>query len=925
QLLGKNAFPLSPRLDGYRLLIFAAFASAMANDELAEYDTFYNRLSEIFFENAPIDVNRQNQIRDFVEETCKRFNLRFLKNQNRLVRNTIWLHGGLPSRHWQNFFEYVLMKVDDNLGNLDTLLNPLTPRTIKRFFDHCGDSARAFLRDCIEMREVALSGELDNYSAEDFGVSENFLNAFREFLKSRCYERRQRQIIVFDETQLRVIDECTGQVIQPTQDIYAFRANGKRNLIRRGYKELPRKPVILIYHKDFTIPATIRRIVEKESLTGVWKDYVCEWLDLINQTELRLEHRADKDKNFTIDVVETPNLELEESPVQLAGRSVFCKADFEEVEVYNVPPTLCIENLPPQQRERARLVVNNREINIASDKISLASHITDGIIEIRLRGVRGRPTLKIAYFPELKLQLDKAEYRADETPTLSIGDQRFALQSNRHRVEIKFKGFVFSIPIPRKAWRITGKEWSSEPLSLRAQDLPSLQAQSFLEIAHIASSGKLIAKSGDTDLLTTLLRFEDGFCKVDLLRFRDIANANQEVELHLSLEGAEAVPLLRIYRSWQPEIKCEVSDKTVKFRITDNAAGFKNREIVCWNLCRLWEKPVVVSIPDGATEVEYAFEHDGEYVIEPRVKQTGWSKPKEPSPFDVPVEESEFSFSFKIGDNTFEKFKSQRENSLLDLLFERDNDPNTRRARISINEYLPALVYMIRHKAYYQTACNWLHLFLALREEIKGRFQVALYSEQHKSIELLRAKYEETVLRMTGFIGQPGIVSGIISRFPDGAEIAIALTAYPTNSGAKSGFLLCWNENPNHIRLTNVDLPHFLGKPRFVTTESLGFYSLLSQRDGNRAIATVGIAKKPLILCFQPVQLNQSQFKLIWRVLEADKVEITSFGEVEPQGERTVEPEHGQVFTLVAKSGHRSSHRSISTKFHSPHVKTFRG
>jgi hypothetical protein len=178
-LLVHNPFPLLPRLNAHRLTILAAFALAMADDEYAELDSFYNRLSDIFFANAPLDVHRQNEIRDFVEETCNQYGLRFLRNQNRLVRNTIWLHGGLPSRHWESFFKRVLMRVEESLENLDALLNLPTPRTIKRFFDLCGNSARTFLRDCIEMREALLQPDANTYSAEDFGVSQSFFDAFK--------------------------------------------------------------------------------------------------------------------------------------------------------------------------------------------------------------------------------------------------------------------------------------------------------------------------------------------------------------------------------------------------------------------------------------------------------------------------------------------------------------------------------------------------------------------------------------------------------------------------------------------------------------------------------------------------------------------------------------------------------------------------
>jgi hypothetical protein len=53
-LLVHNPFPLLPRLNAHRLTILAAFALAMADDEYAELDSFYNRLSDIFFANAPL-------------------------------------------------------------------------------------------------------------------------------------------------------------------------------------------------------------------------------------------------------------------------------------------------------------------------------------------------------------------------------------------------------------------------------------------------------------------------------------------------------------------------------------------------------------------------------------------------------------------------------------------------------------------------------------------------------------------------------------------------------------------------------------------------------------------------------------------------------------------------------------------------------
>lgn len=840
QLLGKNAFPLSPRLNSYRLLILAAFASAMADDELAEYDTFYNRLSEIFFENAPIDVNKQNQIRDFVEETCERDHLRFLRNQNRLVRNTIWLHGGLPSRHWQSFFERVLMEVEDSLSNLQTLLDPPTPRTIKRFFDQCDRSARAFLRVCIEMRDAGLAGELDAYSAEDFDVSENFLDAFKEFLKGKKYDRIPRQSIVFDVINLRPIDERAGQIIRPIQEVYAFRANGKHRLIRKGDVELPKKHVILLYRKEFAIPSDVRRTMEKEFLAGDWKEYVCEWLDLTERTELRLEHQNDKNKSFTIAVVETSELKLAESPVQLAGRSVFCKVEGEELEVYNSAKTLRIESLSPQQRERAKLFVNDAKCDLTADAIAIAGHLKEGVNEIRLRGARALK-LRFAYFPDFKPRLDKTEYRADETPSLSIGDEKFALSSNGHRADIKFKGFACSIPIPRQAWRISGKAWSSEPISLRAQDLPSLQAQTFLEIAHTEHDARLIATSDDGKLRERRLRLEDGFGKVDLVQFRDVANAHQELELLLQIEGKASQPLLRIYREWQPEIRLEINGKTVTFHIQDNVAGFKNREIICWNICRLTEKPIVIAVPDGADRVEHTFEHEGEYVIETRARRTGWGAPKELSPFDVPAQPPLFS----VGDFNFEKFRDERTRDLLLVLRSNNQTP------IKEDEYLATLAYMVKRNLYHRTIENWIHLFLALREEIRERFQTKLYDVEHQSVQAARQKYEETIKQIVNR-------AGIVSRFPINSDIDVSFTAMPHRQDNLDGFMLRWKTNRNVVRITNIDAQNLQREgQRFVKTESLKFYTLIvSNAQGQFAIATVAIAREPLILCFQAAQLD---------------------------------------------------------------------
>ncbi|MGQ9805067.1 MAG: hypothetical protein ACUVRP_03200 [Chlorobiales bacterium] len=308
-LLAGNPFPLLPSLIGHQLTILAAFALEMADDEYAELDSFYNRLSEIFFSNLPLDNSRQNEIRDFVEKTCHQYNLLFLKTQHRLVRNTIWLHGGLPSRHWNRFFECVLMKVDDSLENLDELLQIPTPKTIRRFFEHCNHLAKRFLNDCIQMRNALNESDAETYSADDFGVSKPFFEAFKSFQKyNQPTLRLSRPQLSFDERNLKVTEQPNGNEATPQQKWYAFRTN--RKLISKCQTELPQAQVIVVHHKDFSIDNSIPRYAEPESLLNAWKDYRCEWIDLGKQESLTLIHQKNPELNKEIEVVSMPSVTL---------------------------------------------------------------------------------------------------------------------------------------------------------------------------------------------------------------------------------------------------------------------------------------------------------------------------------------------------------------------------------------------------------------------------------------------------------------------------------------------------------------------------------------------------------------------------------------------------------------------------------------
>ncbi len=909
ELLGENAFPLSPRLDGNRLTILAAFASAMADDEYAELDTFYNRLSKIFFENTPLDVNKQNDIRDFVEQTCYGFKLRFLRNQNRLVRNTIWLHGGLPSRHWQNFFERVLMK-DDPLEHLNTLLNPPMPKTIKRFFDLYGNSARSFLSDCIEMRDALLDND-EAICAGDFGVSEAFFNAFVQFLQHNPpNSRATRPKLLFDSDRLIIINQITGSMVAPERDVYAFNPNGKQ--LTRGEFQLPKRHIILVHHKRFTIPADVRPRIESESLRGDWKDYRCEWLDLSHQSELVLEHGAERK---TIEVSDAPEVTLVGNPIALSERPVYAMTDEGETEAYTELPELVIKNISENSLSKLRLFVNGekKEININS-RIALSTlGLREGVHTIHLRGARGLDALRFAYLPDLKLRLNKNEYPANKTPILCVGQNQVELFTEKNRAEIPYNNVRLSIPIPRQAWRIGDGSFSSEPLSLPADKLPSLQASTFLEAMFCKphTSVKFCIRNNGQIVHTQVVRINDASCRIDLAPFRDRANANMELDFLFQFENGETLEVLKTYKAWEPEIRATVQDKTVSFKIKDNAEGFKNRELVFWNLCRLWEKPIVIPLPDGVNTIAHEFQHEGEYGVQARTRRTGWEKQKELSPFDVPIM---FDSNFNIGSVRFADHLRTREQVLLDVVLEQPNDG----IRIKENEFAAILTYL--HKRNEQDrAKKWIHLFLASPSAIRERFQAFLYSENHQSVKNLREEYENMIC---------GIVNAnaIVTQFQV-QRLNVEFKSRPFRENEHDGFKLIWRTNATEVEIKNIPRGNGFSPrgERFVKTESLDFYTLIAKTDKMLALATVAIARQPLIVCFQAVQLNSTDFKLIWKVIDAQEVEIHPFGTVEAQGERVIQPEHGATYTLVTlgNEGKDIPTKVVKAEFAKPYIERF--
>jgi hypothetical protein len=909
-LLVHNPFPLLPRLNAHRLTILAAFALAMADDEYAELDSFYNRLSDIFFANAPLDVHRQNEIRDFVEETCNQYGLRFLRNQNRLVRNTIWLHGGLPSRHWESFFKRVLMRVEESLENLDALLNLPTPRTIKRFFDLCGNSARTFLRDCIEMREALLQPDAETYSAEDFGVSHLFFNAFKQYLQNNIAQvRSPRPTLFFDERRLRVIELPQGNEINPTQDWYAFRTNGK--YLSQCKSELPKTTVVFICKSEFRIKEEVPRPIETEHLFGNWNGYRCEWLNLESQDALTLTRGNEE---FRIDVISTPSVSLVGEKLMLNKRAVLVKHEESELEVFATLPELVIENFSEHYLEKLRLYVNDEQKNIKlAQRTSLAQlNLPEGIYTVQLRGARGLDPIQFAYLPNLNLRLDKNEYRANESPSLLINSEKpCLLPHNTSRATTQYKSYTLSIPVPLFGWQITGDEFSSEPISIATNKLPIRQGEKHLTVYfgnRYETQTTLHLKRGNEILQSKMLSVTDGYLKLDLASYRDIANANPELDFIFTV-GNDVIPVLRTFKEWEPKITHRIEGKTVTLTIQDNAEGFRNRELILWNLCRLWEKPTIVPIPDGENEIIHTFEHEGEYGIQARIKPSGWGRAKELTPFDVPTS---FNAQFRIENITFRDFLRQRQEELRRILLNNEDIPVRER------EFIAILTYLLKTKGQEETK-KWIHLFLALPEAIHNCFQAALYSETHPAVEAVRDVYEkmiESILNGQAYVTQFACVDVI--------EVKFSAERYQQDE--HDGFMLRWNTNADSVRIIGIPNARQPRRgQRFVKTDALRFYTLIA--GNNTAIATVAVAREPLIVCFQAVQLDNTRFRLVWNVLQPDEVELSTQGRnerVQPNGMKEVQPEHGQEFTLTAiAQGKDVPHKTIKTEFAKPHIEKF--
>jgi len=95
-----------------------------------------------------------------------------------------------------------------------------------------------------------------------------------------------------------------------------------------------------------------------------------------------------------------------------------------------------IENVSEHYLEKLRLYVNGEQKNIKlAQRTSLAQlNLPEGIYTLHVRGARGLDPIQFAYLPNLQLQLDKNEYRTNESPTL-IYQRRNTLSSLSQHTE----------------------------------------------------------------------------------------------------------------------------------------------------------------------------------------------------------------------------------------------------------------------------------------------------------------------------------------------------------------------------------------------------------------------------------------------------------------------------------------------------------
>jgi hypothetical protein len=469
--------------------------------------------------------------------------------------------------------------------------------------------------------------------------------------------------------------------------------------------------------------------------------------------------------------------------------------------------------------------------------------------------------------------------------------------------------------VPLFGWQITGEEFSSEPISIATNKLPIRQGEKHLTVYfgnRHETCATLHLKRGGEILQRKTLSVADGYLKLDLASYRDIANANPELDFIFTV-GNDVIPVLRTFKEWEPKITHRIESKTVTLTIQDNAEGFRNRELILWNLCRLWEKPTIVPIPDGENEIIHTFEHEGEYGIQARIKPSGWGRAKELSIFDAP---SLFNAEFRIGKIAFRDFLRQREDELRKILL--NKDVNKEDIPVREQEFIATLTYLLK-KQEQDRVKKWIHLFLALPEAIHNCFQAALYSETHPAVEAVRGIYEQMIKSILN--GRQAYVTQLACV--DVIEVKFSAERYQQDG--HDGFMLRWNTNADSVRIIGIPNARQPREQRFVKTDALRFYTLIA--GNNTAIATVAVAREPLIVCFQAVQLDNTRFRLVWNVLQPDEVELSTQGRnerVQPNGMKEVQPEHGQEFTLTAiAEGKDVPHKTIKTEFARPYIQKF--
>jgi hypothetical protein len=915
------------------LTILTAFSYQMSIDDDADNDDFYNRLSSCFFNGIEFDAAKQTAIRDFVEDVCKKHGLLFLKKINRQCRSTIWLHGGLPAKHSNNFFEHVLMPVSQDLSNLDSLLQNHTSKAVSRFFQHGETTAKGFLRNCIDMRDdiqVVSGADREIFNEFDFNVSPFLLSAFKKFLEGRPLESpKEKQILLqINILNLKIEDLSSGKEAKPTESFYAFTAKGRH--IKHGLYELPKAQVHLVYNRQ-------RYIIEGigndsiEWLSGQWSNYNYVLHNLSHQDSLIIH---DSGKPQHIDVVQSGGWDIEGEEIKIQQRSVYYQTDAKKLSVYTKPPSLMVENVNDAAMKKLKILINSQNVEVDSLQKKqdngkcffklLHPNLIEGINSIRVRGIKHSGEIEFAYFPDLNTRLDKLFYTAPEEPILTLSGENVSIAKYILRINHPYKNGTLSIPIPRHQWKITGYDDANEPIVLPTEKLPSNRETTYLHYALPLSEGEnvfLRAYADHTIIKEASGRFHDGEVVFDLVSFKDAVLYHQVTTFKIYANNQE-IDVLHTHKTWTPSITCTPVGNTITFEITESTtASFKNRRLIVWHIDNLWLHPIVIDVADGTKSCSYEFSDAGCYGVEATSRNTeGWGEERKKQSLDIPIS---FAAEFEIQGNT---------KNLLAEVFSEKSFMKKRELLLKVQDierFILLCAYRIRQGKENQVR-ETLHAFISIHKGNLEQLDKYLYMNPHENLHLVRNWVDQII--------QPNHKAIITKIRPGSPDVRFQAAKYDDK-----GFMLSWHSNAK-VSISSIGEVNAQGK-RYKPSETYTLiaekepratalfhvsqsqtYTLIAEKDGHTTLATLTLPQSPFIRRFYAIEKpnKEGTFKLVWEILDALEVEIDQgIGKVGVKGEKEIKPIEKTTYTVKARGKYSTSQKTVRISFKEPIIHYF--